>query len=256
MALIDDTYALIVRGPSFRIAAFIPHVTVEAVGQDALGITGFPVESGAVTTDHSFKMPVRCEMVVGWSDSSAQTNGYVQQVYSGLLSLQATRRPFDIYTSRRVYRSMLMESIVDPIGASTMYSMLPRIGFRELIISRTQTTGSNSSSAGSPAANNADQAEPQRTGGTLDRGTVQPDLVNFSGNGTTPYGGYDPRLGIAAATAVGSLDGMYVEGLGEVDVSGLGEKTSTTDPSTLGGNPGLFGRYSPGAFADVQSFRI
>ncbi len=48
---------ILLNGGPFQIATFIPDVVVEAVGQDALGITGAPVETGATVTDHSFKLP-------------------------------------------------------------------------------------------------------------------------------------------------------------------------------------------------------
>lgn len=154
---------LLLGGP-FQIGGmFVPDVTVEAVGQDALGITGAPVETGATMTDHSFKLPVRLEMVAGWSDCG-KYNGYIRGVYEKLLRLQATRLPFSIFTSRRRYQNMLMESITDPISANTYTAMLPRITFRELIISRTQTSneGTTQVGAGAPAG-----MQPP-----VDRGTV------------------------------------------------------------------------------------
>ncbi len=149
--------------PSRSAALFVPDVTVEAVGQDALGITGAPVETGATMTDHSFKLPVRLEMVAGWSDCG-NYNGYIRSIYEKLLRLQATRLPFSIFTSRRRYQNMLMESITDPINANTYTAMLPRITFRELIISRTQTSneGTTQVGAGAPAG-----MQPP-----VDRGTV------------------------------------------------------------------------------------
>lgn len=217
---------ILLMGGPFRIATFIPNVTVEAVGQDALGITGAPVETGATMTDHSFKLPVRLEMLAGWSDSSAGVNGYIRQIYSQLLRLQATRMPFTVYTSRRMYPNMLMESITDPISANTFTAMLPRITFRELIISRTQTT---SASTAAPSSNPANQSNPESTGSVVDRGTVTPQSVgsqafagaynpgNFNpgtfspeggtvGNGTFGLGGINPPA--ASAIDYGQLSGI------------------------------------------------
>jgi hypothetical protein len=243
---------LLFMGGPFRIATFIPDVTVEAVGQDALGITGFPVETGVTMADHSFKLPVRLEMVAGWSDSSAQTDGYIQQIYGQLQRLQASRQPFTIFTSRRMYKNMLMESLTDPINAQFFTAMLPRITFRELIISRTQeSTGSGSSASTAQVGSTA----PGAIQSPVNQGSVQPEIVNFSGQSGTAYGGYDSSLGLGPATGAGSVGALTVEGVGTFDDS-LGERTATTDPSQLGGDLGLFGRYSPGAFANAQPFRI
>lgn len=190
---------ILFRGGPFQIAGlYIPDVTVEAVGQDALGITNAPVETGATMTDHSFKVPVRLEMVAGWSDCG-KYDGFIQSIYQRLLALQATRMPFTVYTSRRRYPNMLLESITDPIGASTFTAMLPRITFKELIISRTQTTRSGTAAAGTGQGS---QANPESTGAVTDRGTVQTQAVGsqaFAGSynpgdysGGTGAGSFDP----------------------------------------------------------------
>lgn len=240
------------RGGNFRFGMFIPDVVIEAVGQDALGITGFPVESGVTLTDHSFKLPVRLEMAPGWSDSTAGQEGYIQQIYEQLLALQASRNPFDIYTSRRMYPNMLMESLTDPITDRTFYAMIPRITFRELIISRTQETAGGGSSDNTATVGDGAPASMQAP---VDQGTVQPQPVNFSGSNGTTYGGYDQSLAIGATTGAGSVGELTVAGVGSFDNS-LGERAVTTDPGQLGGDPGLFGRYSPGAFSNIQPFRI
>lgn len=161
-------YALFSGGP-FTIATIIPDVVIEAVGQDALGITGYPCEDGVVRTDHSFKLPTRLEMTAGWSDSSSGSNGSIRQIYQRLLSLQATRQPFTISTSRRQYKNMLLESLTDPISARTFNAMVPRITFRELQISRTRTS---SGSTAQPATDPSKQADAANTGAVTDRGTV------------------------------------------------------------------------------------
>ncbi|WP_342111733.1 phage baseplate protein [Methylobacterium sp. SI9] len=193
------------RGGPFRIGLFVPDVTVEAVGQDALGITGAPVETGATVTDHSFKLPVRLEMLPGWSDSSAGYDGYIQEIYRKLLALQATRQPFSMSTSRRLYRNMLLESITDPINANTFSAMLPRLTFRELIITRTQTS---SESTAKPASNPANQANPQSTGSVVDRGTVQTQDV-----GPQAFAGaYNPGSQSPVGPGAYQVDGSAASG--------------------------------------------
>lgn len=202
--------ALFMGGP-FRVATFIPHVTVEAVGQDALGITGYPVENGATLSDHSFKLPVRLEMVLGWSDSTTGVDGSIRDIYDRLLRLQATRKPFTISTSRRLYKNMLMESLVDPISDKTFYAMVPRITFRELIISRTQET---SSAAGNATTAGVGEGAPAANQPVVDRGTVQTQEVsaqNFAG-------AYNPgNFNVATYSPDGSTIGNGSFGLGGVN---------------------------------------
>ena len=241
---------ILLMGGPFRIATMIPNVTVEAVGQDALGITGAPVETGATMTDHSYKLPVRLEMVAGWSDSSAGYEGYIQEIYQRLLRLQATRMPFTIYTSRRMYPNMLMESITDPIGAHTFCSMLPRITFRELIISRTQT---DSAATAKPASNQANQANPESTGSVVDRGTVQTQDVSaqaFAGaynpGSQTPIGPGAYQVDGSAASGSFGLGGINPPAASMIDygqLSGISPPMSitlpeisvTAGPETIGG---------------------
>lgn len=247
---------LLFRGGPFQIAdLYIPDVTVEAVGQDALGITAAPVETGATVTDHSFKLPVRLEMVAGWSDCG-KYDGFIRTIYQRLLALQATRKPFTIYTSRRRYPNMLLESITDPIGASTFTAMLPRITFRELIISRTRTTRSDTAAAGTGQGSQGSQANPESTGAVTDRGTVQTQSIGsqaFAGaynpgdysGGTGPGsfnpGGFNPDGGTVGngSFGLGPLPGSpalpaNLDGLSPPMSITLPE-ISVTTPESVGG---------------------
>ncbi|EIZ81875.1 putative bacteriophage protein [Methylobacterium sp. GXF4] len=238
---------LLLGGP-FQIGGmFVPDVTVEAVGQDALGITGAPVETGATMTDHSYKLPVRLEMVAGWSDCG-KYNGYIRGIYERLLRLQATRMPFSIFTSRRRYPNMLMESITDPISANTYTAMLPRITFRELIISRTQT---DSATTAKSASNPANQANPESTGAVTDRGTVTPQAVGAqSFAGAYNPGSFNPGTFSADGGSVGNgsfgLGGINPPTASAIDyrqLSGISPPMSiilpeisvTTGPEAIGG---------------------
>lgn len=222
---------IFLRGGPFRFGMFVPNVTIEAVGQDALGITGAPVETGATMTDHSFKLPVRLEMVAGWSDSAAGFDGYINEIYRKLLALQATRQPFEIFTSRRLYPNMLMESLTDPISANTYYAMIPRITFRELIISRTQTARATSAQ---PASNPADQANPASTGAVVDRGTVTGEAV-----GSQSFAGaYNPGSATPIGPGAYNLDGT------PATAQGFGLNTPGADLS-IAQNPNLSGISPP-----------
>jgi hypothetical protein len=85
-------YALIMRTRR-RIGTIYPDVTMEEVHHDDLVITDHPVEKGSSISDHSFKRPEEVDMRVGFSNSTAQTEGYVQNVYEDILALQDSREP-------------------------------------------------------------------------------------------------------------------------------------------------------------------
>ncbi|MGU3663136.1 phage baseplate protein [Methylobacterium sp. A49B] len=240
------------RGGPFRVGMFIPDVTIEAVGQDALGITGAPVETGATMTDHSFKLPVRLEMVAGWSDSAAGYDGYINEIYRKLLALQATRQPFEIFTSRRRYPNMLMESLTDPISANTYYAMIPRITFRELIISRTQMNSGATTAGvgeGAPAGTqpvvNQGEVQTQSVGSQVFAGAYNPgDYSGGTGPGSFNPGGFNPDGGTVAngSFGLGPLPGSPAL---DPNLSGISPPMSITLPeisvTTVEGIGGLQG---------------
>lgn len=175
MSLLDDTYALIVV-PSHAIGTIIPHTVVEEIHSDNLIITDHPVERGAIISDHAFKLPCEVEMRVGWSDSTAGEEGFVDEVYAEMLDLQMLREPFDVYTTRRVYQNMLVRSIAVTNDQRTEHALMASIGLREVLITDTSTTTT-------PA-----QDMPQKTGAETNTGVKQVQEV-FGGSvpaGTAP----------------------------------------------------------------------
>jgi len=230
-----------------------PDCCIEEQHRDDLVITELPVEQGAAISDHSYKRPALLSLRYGFSDSSAGQAGHVRQVYNMLLSLQASRQPFTVSTGKRLYKSMLLQSIDTGTDNKTANSMFVSAVCREIILTSTQSTAGNSAS---PAQSNSNQSSPETSSAVVDKGAVNPDYVNFSGNNATTYGGYDPNLGIGATSASGTVGDLMVEGEGSFDNSSLPPVVSNSDPSSLGGNPGLFGRYNPNAFSNVQPFKI
>lgn len=238
-------------GAEHSLGGIVPDVCIEEQHRDDLIITELPVEKGAAITDHSYKRPAALSLRYGFSNSSAGNDDYVRQVYQMLLALQASRRPFSVSTGKRLYSNMLLAAIDTGTDNKTANSMFVSAVCREIVLTSTQSSGG---AAGSPG-DNASQASPENTGSATDRGAVNPDYVNFSGNSSTAFGGYDPNLGLGATSSSGSLGGLTVAGVGTFDNS-LGDNTVSSDPSGLGGNTGLFGRYNPNSFQNVQPFRI
>lgn len=237
------------------LGGIIPDCCIEEQHRDDLVITELPVEQGAAITDHSYKRPATLALRYGFSDSSAGQVGYVRQVYDMLLRLQQSRKPFTVSTGKRLYQNMLLQSIDTGTDVKTANSMFVSAVCKEIVLTSTQSTSTGGTSASVPDSNSS-QASPETTSAVVDKGAVNPDYVNFTGNNATSFGGYDPNLGLGATSASGSVGDLTVEGEGAFDNSSLPPVVSTSDPSALGGNPGLFGRYNPNAFSNVQPFRI
>jgi len=163
MSLLDDAFALITVGTR-SIGMIIPDVVVQEAHRDDLIITDHPVETGAAISDHAFKRPSEIEMHCGWSDATAGTSGYVQEVYQSLLALQAAREPFDVTTGKRSYSNMLLSSIALTTDQKTENALMVTARLREVLIVSTQMTQSPASAQRNPAS----------TSGPANVGTVAP----------------------------------------------------------------------------------
>jgi len=161
---IEAPYALLTTSRR-RIGTIYPDVTIEEVGHDDLIITEHPVEKGAAITDHSYKRPEELDMRVGFSNSSAQTEGYVQSVYQDMLALQATREPFEVDTGKRHYTDMLIAGITQTTDVHTEWALMLVVRMKRIKFAQAQT----SASAGTDA-----QADPSATAPETPLGTQQP----------------------------------------------------------------------------------
>lgn len=168
--------------PSFSIGGIVVQAQIEEIYNDELQITEHPVEKGASITDHAFKKPVEITLRCGWSNSSldalqgvvfdlfsgAMTGGdYVTGVYSRLLALQESRQPFDITTSKRQYRNMLIRTLGVTVDEKTANALMVTATCREVILVNTQA-------ATLPPV--TDQANPASTAETVNGGAKA--LVN------------------------------------------------------------------------------
>lgn len=141
LSLLDTGYAMIVSGKRL-IGTILPEVTVEEMHTDRLMITDHPVEKGAAVSDHAFMLPYEVNMRVGWSNSTAQSEGYAQQVYEALRVLQQKREPFTVYTGKRKYTDMLIAAIIVTTDERTENVLMAQVSLRQIIITNTSSTGS------------------------------------------------------------------------------------------------------------------
>lgn len=173
-SIISDAISGFAAGDSNgrAIANIIPHISTQEIHRDELQITQHPVETGTPVTDHAFPMPYTVEMHVAWSNSTAQTSGYVQAVYKALLAVQATRQPISAATGKRSYTSMLIKSVMINTDVENEFALSVVVLLQQIVITNTQTTSASSA---------------QATGPTQQVGTVGSPTSTFdNGIGTIP----------------------------------------------------------------------
>ncbi|WP_374755074.1 MULTISPECIES: phage baseplate plug family protein [Burkholderia] len=122
-------------------------VSIEERHNDELTITEHPVERGAQIVDHAFRKPSEVTIQCGWSnsdyaalrgtfqaffDGGLPTTDYVGNVYSQLLALQQSCKPFNVTTSRRLYKNMLIVGLAVTTDAKTSAALIVTATLREL----------------------------------------------------------------------------------------------------------------------------
>jgi hypothetical protein len=145
--LMDGGYALITRSkrvinafPSGFTQTIIPDVMVEEVATDTLHVTDHPVETGSAISDHAFTMPAEIVMRCGFSTSTKQDPTYVAMVYFYLVALQQTREPFTVVTPDRIYKDMLISSILKTADETLSFAALITVAMRRVILTDTTIT--------------------------------------------------------------------------------------------------------------------
>lgn len=129
------------------IGTIIPDVTLEELHRDELAITAHSVETGAAISDHAFKLPASVEMRCGFSNSTAQTEGYVQLIYEEFLALQSSRQPFDVSTGKRSYTNMLIRSLQVTTDPQSEYALNCSVVLQEVLLTSTSETAVSSKSS-------------------------------------------------------------------------------------------------------------
>jgi hypothetical protein len=183
MSLIGDIaapYALIASRQRM-IGTIMPDVVVEEAHNDQVVITKHPVEIGAAISDHAFKVPSTVQMKIGFSDSKAQSEGYVQEAYQELLALQIEREPFDVFTGKRAYENMLIESILVTTDVATEHALNAVVFLSEVLITYTDDTSGTKVGQGKGS-----QANPKDSASTSKGGTRQMTAAEQVAAGTRP----------------------------------------------------------------------
>lgn len=175
MAILDSFFALITHPNPRIIGTIIPDIVIEEICNDQLQITEFPVETGAPISDHAYKRPPEIIMRCGFSNSTAQSEGYVQEVYALFLALQAQLEPFSVTTGKRQYGNMLISSLLVTTDQESEYALNVVVGLKMVII--TSTSGGGAFSDGT------NQSFPQQTSGVQRSGAISPTGLGIGSGG-------------------------------------------------------------------------
>jgi hypothetical protein len=201
----------------------VPHISTQEVHRDELQITQHPVETGTPVTDHAFPQPYTVEMHVCWSDSTAQTSGYVQAVYKALLAVQLSRQPITIATGKRLYSSMLIKSVMVNTDVENEYALSVVVLVQQIVITNTQTK----------------QASVPNTDGSTQVGsTTPPDATATPSSANVTF---DNGIGtIPSGSITGAPGGEFVwpndiTGSGSVNLNAAGPGAPTVESLTANG---------------------
>jgi hypothetical protein len=156
---------------------FVADVTESEEHRDELYITEHPIEAGANISDHAYKRPAQVQLRLGWSNSAPFNFDpyYINSIYLDLLKFQADRAPFTLYTGKRVYQNILMQSLVVETDETSEWALRVEMSLQQVFIVNTQTTTISS--------NPANQSNPQSSLPTTNNGaqtTTPPSALNSS----------------------------------------------------------------------------
>lgn len=164
-----------------EIAGFVPF---EEHHTDVLEITDHPIEQGAKISDHAYKQPSKVTIKFGYSNSSmggtsgashaGAASGQVAAIYQALLSLQASREPFEVMTGKRLYQNMLLQELTVDTDKQTEHALMVTAVFKEVIL----VTTSSVKIASVPADAQADPATTQPTTSTGSKQLTPSTTVN------------------------------------------------------------------------------
>jgi hypothetical protein len=196
-----------IGGNSRSIGTIIPDIVVTETHHDETVITEHPVEKSASISDHAYDRPAELEMLCGFSNSTAQSEGYVQSVYAELLALRAQHEPFDVSTGKRQYSNMLIHSLSVTTDETSENALNITVGLREVIIVSTQTTNTS----------NSNQANPANTASGTDGGTKSLNQTN----------GVPTFAQITGGSTTAGVSGAGIDALGP----------STSGPATFSSQP-------------------
>ena len=171
-----------------RIGPMVADVTVEEQHNDDMVITQHPVEKTADITDHAYPLPPTVVIHVGYSQSGSGYGGAfgdtpyqgdpvpLQTIYEQYLALQKGRELLEVQTGKRLYKDMLIRTIVVVTDPDTENALFLTVHLQNANLVSTQTV---------EVPSNSVQKNPQLTGNTVRAGTKSATTppANYNSNG-------------------------------------------------------------------------
>ncbi len=124
-------------GNNRKISDIEVEVVLSESTTDTLTITKQPVQKGTSITDHSFMEPTALSMQIRFEDNILTS---LSDIYEELQLLQESREPFDVFTPKRLYESMLISSLGMTTDKQTENCLAISITFQEVIFVNVTTT--------------------------------------------------------------------------------------------------------------------
>lgn len=158
-----DILSVLLHQRSRKIGIFIPDVVITEKHSDVLEITEHPVErptsaaagssadGAGFVADHAYRRASELVMEVGFSGGGSlfdmvNTSGIgisagtsPKEMYSQLLELQRSKKPFDVVTGKRLYNNMLIRVLDVTTEKNTENVLMVTLTLREVITTQTQS---------------------------------------------------------------------------------------------------------------------
>ena len=208
------------------IGGVFAQVTIQETERDELVISTHPLEQGAPINDHAYKRPSEVTIRAGWSVAWAGDLSDVSGVYGALLAWQASLQPFDLYTGKRHYRNMLIQSINVSTDEHSEWALIAEIVCHEVIIVRTQTTTAQTMSSDPNSQKDPQSNAPQAKNGPKEMPPIPPEKPTppsqLQSSNIIP-GQYEDITGAPAATTATIISNTTGEALAD---KGFGDITA------------------------------
>jgi hypothetical protein len=148
-------------------AGIAADAAVEERHSDELVITDHPVEQGSTISDHAYKMPAELILTYVWAMGGTQNFDrdptFLAMLYQKLLKLQVDREIFIVYTGKRSYQNMLLQSLQVTTDEKTENVLFVRAVCREVLMATTRTVRFTDSSV---------QLMPSKTAPVVNQGNM------------------------------------------------------------------------------------
>ena len=173
------------------VTGFSGYIAVLEEHRDELEITSHPVSTAASISDHAYKMPANLTMQIGWSTSTSLSSAapsilalgaqvvtpldvaglfsgggsdiFIRHLYTRFLTLQSRRTLLTIYTGKRIYTNMLLQSVTEKTTEQTEHALILTLNIREILMARAKVVNVPLNTEANEKPTSLNPATPQGT---------------------------------------------------------------------------------------------